>query len=47
MPQQLTVLNAVQTVAPVELDVFDLVRCAHWVCTGDELPIGQPPKDGD
>ena len=36
--QRLAVLHATQEALRVELDTWDLIRCAHWVTTGRDLP---------
>jgi hypothetical protein len=35
--QRLAVLAGVQGVLAIELDAMDLVRCVHWVYTGQDL----------
>lgn len=45
--QRLAVLYAVRDALHVELDAFDMVRCAHWVATGQEMPMVETGGAGD
>lgn len=36
--QRLAVLYAVRDALCVELDGLDLIRCAHWVASGQDMP---------
>lgn len=44
--QRLAVLYAVRDALHVELDSMDLIQAAHWVTTGDLLPIPGTPIQG-
>lgn len=40
--QRLAALYGTQGALHIELDGYDLIRCAHWVATGRELPTDGP-----
>lgn len=43
---RLSVLHATWDALHVgELDSWDLIRCAHWVHTGQDMPSAHPLKD--
>lgn len=37
--RRLAALHAVRDALCIEVDGFELIRCAHWVVTGTEMPI--------
>lgn len=41
-PQRLAALYATSRALHVgEIDVWDLIRCAHWVHSGEDMPVAE------